>query len=592
MNSDPIVTHGEPDLLHQAADLWARGFNVIPVHVAIDGVCSCGNPTCGSPGKHPSVKWEAYQTERATDEQVFERFGNGTRRNIGIVTGAISGVVAIDGDNSEALEWMGAHLPATAMRSRTAKGEHWFYRHPGVPVSNKARIDTGDPAVLIDVRGDGGFVVAPGSLHASGITYERIGEWPAVDDLPVFDSEWLEAEQPKAKTTASPGTIPEGQRNAGLTALAGRLRRASLDTEEITGALLEANRRRCAVPLPDAEVRGIAQSVGKYETGASLGVNAPRAVELIDDLAILSRPEPDYLIAGRIVEGSHGMIYGPSGAGKSFIFIGASLAIASRIPWLDADVITPGPVVYVLTEAAKVKGRIRAAKQAAGLPLDKAVGVYLYPGVVNLSDADSVIRFVELVTPLRPRLVVFDTLSRCMSGDENNKAETAVVVAHSDYIREKTGAAVWWVHHSNASESRERGSTNLRASCDTVFALSKTDDLLTLTCEKQRDAEPFEPLRLRLVPVPETDSCTIRLADDMTPITPADTGPLTAAQSRALMVLANTFGSEGATKAEWQAASPSISQASLYRAIHVLKLRGVILQNGRRYTVAGRGETA
>jgi AAA domain/Bifunctional DNA primase/polymerase, N-terminal/Primase C terminal 1 (PriCT-1) len=584
MNSDPIITRGEPDLLHQAADLWARGFSVIPVHVAIDGVCSCGNPTCGSPGKHPSVKWEAYQTERATDDEVFERFGNGTRRNIGIVTGAISGVVAIDGDNSEALEWMGAHLPATAMRSRTAKGEHWFYRHPGVPVSNKARIDTGDPAVLIDVRGDGGFVVAPGSEHASGVTYERIGEWPAVDDLPVFDSEWLEVEQPKAKAATGPGKIREGQRNAGLTALAGRLRRASLDTEEITGALLEANRRRCETPLPEAEVRGIARSVGKYETDGSIGGNAPRVVELLDDVAILSRPEPDYLIAGRIVEGSHGMIYGPSGAGKSFIFIGASLAIASRTPWLDADVITPGPVVYVLTEAAKVKGRIRAAKQAAGLPLDKAVGFYLYPGVVNLSDADSVIRFVELVTPLRPRLVVFDTLSRCMSGDENNKSDTAVVVAHSDYVREKTGAALWWVHHTNASESRERGSTNLRASCDTVFALAKTDDLLTLTCEKQRDAEPFEPLRLRLVPVLETDSCAIRLADDMTPITTATVGPLTTTQAQALMVLQDIGGADGLTAGSWEAASPSIRHASLFRAIKVLLKRGVIRQNGQRYT--------
>ncbi len=445
-------------MLNSAADLWARGFSLIPVHVPIAGVCSCGDPACGSPGKHPSIKWEPYQTVRATDEQVFDWFGNGTPRNIGIVTGAVSVVVVVDTDSPEAETYAETHLPDTPMQVQTAKGRHRYYRHPGVPVRNRARIDTGDPAVKIDVRGDGGFVVGPGSLHASGATYQRLGDWPAIDALPVFDPAWLS--RPEDGTcpnlpSRGTGTIPEGQRNAALTARAGQLRRLGLSVDAMTAALVQENRERCDPPLGDREVAGIARSIGRHNPT----VESPHGLVLFDDVAILSRPEPDYIIDGRLVAGSHGMTAGPSGAGKTFVEIGKAVAIASGTPWLGAAVRNPGPVVYVLTEAAKLRGRISAAKLAAGLPLDVPIGLYILPMPVNLSESDQVQPFIDRIVTLKPRLVVIDTLSRCMSGEENSKTETAIVVAHTDQIRARTGAAAWWVHHTNANDSRERGST-------------------------------------------------------------------------------------------------------------------------------------
>src|SRR5690606_23609481 len=95
-----------------------------------------------------------------------------------------------------AVTWADKHLPPTPMATRTARGEHRYYRHPGTPVRNRARIATGDPGILLDVRGDGGFVVAPGSLHQSGVLYERVGPWPPVSELPVFDPAWLEPDEP------------------------------------------------------------------------------------------------------------------------------------------------------------------------------------------------------------------------------------------------------------------------------------------------------------------------------------------------------------------------------------------------------------
>jgi putative DNA primase/helicase len=186
-----------------------RGFSVIPLDHP-DETQFPGDPTkCG---KMPCFSWKTFQSIRPTDDNLTAWFGNGHRRNMAIVTGAISRVVVVDGDSPEALAWMHTHLPATPMRTKTAKGEHWFYRHPGTPVRNKARINTGDGKIALDVRGDGGYVVAPTSKHATGVLYERLGNWPRVEDLPVLEAQLLEEAQPTASSpAAAPRQVRDGR---------------------------------------------------------------------------------------------------------------------------------------------------------------------------------------------------------------------------------------------------------------------------------------------------------------------------------------------------------------------------------------------
>lgn len=186
------------DMLAIARNLRARGLSVIPLDHP-DETTQADNPE--GIGKVPVVAWKEFQRTPPTDAQLVRWFGNGHKRNIGIPTGPVSGVVVVDADSVEGLAWMRANLPPTSMRTRTAKGEHWYYKHPGIPVSNKARIHTGNPAVKIDIRADGGQAVAPGSKHASGVLYEPIGEWCAIDALPIFDSAWLEDEAPPSTPT-------------------------------------------------------------------------------------------------------------------------------------------------------------------------------------------------------------------------------------------------------------------------------------------------------------------------------------------------------------------------------------------------------
>lgn len=235
------------DMLAVARDLVARGFSVIPLDHPDDTRAT--DPAMI--GKTPTIRWKPFQATRPTDADLVLWFGNGRKRNAAIITGAISNLVMVDGDSAEGLAWMRARLPVPPVRFKTAKGEHWPFGHPGVRVPNKVRIRTGDPAIKIDVRGDGGYVVTEGSLHVTGVTYTRIGDWPPVSELPVFDPAWLEPEDAVVEDVSPktlPASIPHGQQHDTLFREGCRLRGRGYAEAEIADALWSLHKHRSEGP--------------------------------------------------------------------------------------------------------------------------------------------------------------------------------------------------------------------------------------------------------------------------------------------------------------------------------------------------------
>lgn len=175
-----------------ALALLRRGLSVIPVPRPRAGV----PPGTPGDGKVPAMPWREYQTRLPTEDELVRWF-SGPPMNLAVVTGAVSDVVVVDADAPDALRWCTAHLPYTPWQTQTARGFHIWYRHPGVPVANRARLDTATGRIPIDVRGDGGFVIAPGSIHASGAAYLEAGDWSVPREaLPRFWPGWLQRPTP------------------------------------------------------------------------------------------------------------------------------------------------------------------------------------------------------------------------------------------------------------------------------------------------------------------------------------------------------------------------------------------------------------
>ena len=223
--------------------------------------------------KRPLVSWEPLQTARPSAQQVTDWFNRWPNANIGIVTGEISNLVVLDidpkhgGDVSrERLERQFGPLPATVEAVTGGAGCHLYFTHPGGLIRNRIGLAQG-----IDLRGDGGYIVAPPSIHRSGGLYAWLaGRSPdeiALAALP----RWIliSSGGARGKRTLSDWRqlvrdgVPEGQRNSSIASLTGHLLWHQVDPGVALELLLAWNRMRCRPPLEDAEVAQVVSNIAR-----------------------------------------------------------------------------------------------------------------------------------------------------------------------------------------------------------------------------------------------------------------------------------------------------------------------------------------
>jgi Bifunctional DNA primase/polymerase, N-terminal/Primase C terminal 1 (PriCT-1) len=242
----------------------ARGWSVLPLRAR---------------DKRPLIPWEHLQSERPSPDDVEAWFRRRPDANLGIVTGEISNLVVLDidpkhgGDNSlERLEKRFSPLPATVEAMTGGGGRHLYFAHPGGLVRNRAGLVQG-----IDLRGDGGYIVAPPSIHPSGRRYTWVsGHSPdemALAPLP----HWLISPIRGVRVGRSLADwrqlvragVAEGQRNSTIASLTGHLLWHGVDAAVALELLLAWNRSRCRPPLDDAEVAQVVANIARLHEAAS-----------------------------------------------------------------------------------------------------------------------------------------------------------------------------------------------------------------------------------------------------------------------------------------------------------------------------------
>jgi hypothetical protein len=274
--------------LHAALLYATRGWPVLPLHYPTDRGCSCRRRGCASIGKHPRTRDGVYDATTDLDE-IEQIWSRRPEANVGIATGAI---VVIDVDGADGLSALGelerAHdkLPPTASVT-TGSGIHLYFDCGAREIGNSS----GNLPAHIDVRGAGGHVVAPPSLHANGRRYRWQGggplatlpDWLAALLQPAPDRAPVAIARPRVRgryvqraldgELALVAAAAKGTRNTTLNRAAfrlGQLAGAGLSSaEELTDSLLSAAR---AAGLRDAE------SLATIASGLRAGQLRPRAV--------------------------------------------------------------------------------------------------------------------------------------------------------------------------------------------------------------------------------------------------------------------------------------------------------------------------
>jgi len=228
---------------------------------------------CTPRGKVPAVTGGC--NAATTDEETIVRWWQHIPdANIGIATGEPSGIFVIDVDGIDAeaelrkLEAQHGTLPAS-VEAITARGRHIYFRMPATDVRNS----TGKIAAGVDVRGTGGFVIAPPSIHPSGRRYAwSVDCASAIADAPAWLLAKIAPSNGSGKSTTPPSEwrelikgVSEGTRDCGLTKLCGYLLRRHVDPFITLELIRVFNATRCTPPLPDKDVERIVSSVAGLE---------------------------------------------------------------------------------------------------------------------------------------------------------------------------------------------------------------------------------------------------------------------------------------------------------------------------------------
>lgn len=194
-----LRVHPRSTPMEYALRYAAAGLRVHPLYEVdpVTQVCACQSGAACSEkqrGKHPRLG--AWQTKASTDPDTVRAWWTSwPRAGVGLATGALSGVWVLDIDGAEAGAWYEAQVAAHGLTRtlgvETSRGFHLYWRWTdAAPVRNAQGLKAVN-APNVDVRGEGGYVCAPPTVHRSGFSYRWEADIGTCQDDIVEAPAWL-----------------------------------------------------------------------------------------------------------------------------------------------------------------------------------------------------------------------------------------------------------------------------------------------------------------------------------------------------------------------------------------------------------------
>ena len=248
-------------LLNAAIAYQSLGWSVIPV----------------KPDKRPYIQWTKFQTTRAAHEEIVSWWSKWPKANVAVITGQVSGMVAIDIDSAigqGAYKAQFGEIHGTCRQTTGKPGAmHLCFKPPaGVKLANSSR-----SLPDVDTRGDGGYIVVAPSVHSSGSVYtwlvDPLESPDDLMDLPKSVQEWF---WPKVKEVAADKKerldvqnlllgVQKGQRNDVCARLAGYYLRLTKGDIGQTKAILGVWNDRNQPPMGWKEIERTVDSISKRQ---------------------------------------------------------------------------------------------------------------------------------------------------------------------------------------------------------------------------------------------------------------------------------------------------------------------------------------
>jgi hypothetical protein len=217
---------------------------------------------------------------------------------------------------------------------------------------------------------------------------------------------------------------------------------------------------------------------------------ANQPLRLISAAELGDLPPTEWLGVTKFVAKGLNVVFGPSGSFKSFYALDACLRVAQS-----------HPIIYIAGEG--VGGLHRRVAAWCDHNKTGAGQAYFVGRAINLRDNDQVKHFCDVAKDLKPAMVVFDTLARCVPGAEENSArDMGLAIANTDRIRDELQTTPVWIHHTNRREQGERGSGAVRGAADNMIEVFPNGDgSIRVSCSKSKDQEKWVDEQLSFLSV-------------------------------------------------------------------------------------------
>lgn len=434
--------------LKEALEYINHGWSIIPI----------------KPGEKVPLltSWLEFQKRHATEVEVTEWYTKWPDANLAIIVGQISGLLVIDIDDLVVGEksFRKYFGNITTLSVKTPNGIHYYFKHPGdKQISNAIRAAPG-----LDIKGDGGYVLAPPSVG-----YKWIRNTLA--DLP--NQTLLTEIKSKSKVDlTSTEIVHEGGRNNDIARFAGKLFSLGLSIEEVFTQSLARTKAFHTPPLPEYEVKTTVNSIAAKEQAKKDAIPVKPGSLILTKFQNIKEEKIEWIWPGVIPKGKLSLIIGDPGHGKSLLSVHVAACVSAGLEFPDGTRPETGNVLMVFCED-EAGDIVRPRLRVAGANLDNITHLEISERFMKL-DTD-IPKIEDAIKQTEAKLLVIDPISAYLGAVNSWKDdEVRRLLAMVGGLSTRTNCAILCIMHLNKKVSsnaidRGMGSIAFSAVARSVF---------------------------------------------------------------------------------------------------------------------------